>query len=355
MAIQSPSSEPKAAPPPLVVEGLTLTLGKAKTPVTVLDQVSFTLNAGETLALVGESGCGKSMTALAIMGLAPPTARISGGSVRLLGEELVGAPPSRLRQLRGRTMAMIFQEPMTALNPVYNCGEQIAEVVRRHEGLDRRSARLRAVEMLDAVGIPDPGQRANDYPHQLSGGMRQRVMIAMALACKPALLIADEPTTALDVTVQAQVFDLLKQLQRATHTAIVLITHDMGTVAEMAQGVVVMYAGRVAETGTTAALLERPAHPYTQGLIRAVPQVRSGEAAAEAPPPLVEIPGMVPDLSQRPVGCAFAPRCPARFAPCDQPPPLLPADPQGGAGHGARCWLLDDSPPTSPVSPPNPR
>ncbi|MGF1525940.1 MAG: ABC transporter ATP-binding protein, partial [Candidatus Competibacterales bacterium] len=320
-----------------------------------VQDLSLSLDAGEIVCIVGESGSGKSMAANAMMGLLPDGVRVTGGRIIYGGRDLLALPERARQDLRGKDLAMIFQEPMTALNPVYNCGEQIAEVVRRHEGLDRRSARLRAVEMLDAVGIPDPGQRANDYPHQLSGGMRQRVMIAMALACKPALLIADEPTTALDVTVQAQVFDLLKQLQRATHTAIVLITHDMGTVAEMAQGVVVMYAGRVAETGTTAALLERPAHPYTQGLIRAVPQVRSGEAAAEAPPPLVEIPGMVPDLSQRPVGCAFAPRCPARFAPCDQPPPLLPADPQGGAGHGARCWLLDDSPPTSPVSPPNPR
>ncbi|MEQ8348061.1 MAG: ABC transporter ATP-binding protein [Sneathiellaceae bacterium] len=301
----------------------------------VLDGIGFALAPGETLGIVGESGCGKSMTALAIMGLVPmPPGRIAGGRILLRGEDLLTVGAKRLRAVRGNEISMIFQEPMTSLNPVFTIGDQIAETVRVHQGLDRAAARARAVEMLQSVGIPAPAARAGEYPHQLSGGMRQRVMIAMALACQPSVLIADEPTTALDVTVQAQIFDLLKELQARTGTAIILITHDMGAIAEMADRVVVMYAGRQAEEGPVVEILERPRHPYTQGLIACVPHL-----TAEPPPerlPLTEIPGVVPPLSALGRGCAFAPRCPQAFDRClAEAPPILPVGPQ----HRAACWL----------------
>jgi len=301
----------------------------------VLDGIGFALAPGETLGIVGESGCGKSMTALAIMGLVPtPPGRIAGGRILLRGEDLLQAGPQRLRQVRGNEISMIFQEPMTSLNPVFTVGEQIAETVRLHQKLDRRAAWGRAVEMLQAVGIPVPEQRAQDYPHQLSGGMRQRVMIAMALACQPSVLIADEPTTALDVTVQAQIFDLLKELQAGTGTAIILITHDMGAIAEMADRVVVMYAGRQVEDGPVAEILERPLHPYTRGLIACVPHLSADPPAERLP--LAEIPGMVPAMTALGTGCAFAPRCPQAFERCrvERPPAF-----RVGVEHRSACWL----------------
>jgi len=325
----------------LEVDDLQVTFDTRQGLARVLDRVSFRLERGATLGIVGESGCGKSMTALSIMGLVPsPPGRIAGGSIRLKGEDLLRADERRLRQVRGNEISMIFQEPMSSLNPVYSVGEQIAETVRLHQGLGREAAMARAGEMLRAVGIPAPEKRIREYPHQLSGGMRQRVMIAMALACNPAVLIADEPTTALDVTVQAQIFDLLDELRRETRTAIILITHDMGVIAEMADRVVVMYAGRIVEEGSVEAILDQPCHPYTQGLIACVPHL-DPEPSAERPP-LAEIPGVVPPLSALGGvgggGCAFAPRCPQAFAPCAS---QVPPDFQAGPGHRAACWLLE--------------
>ena len=277
--------------------------------VPVIDDLSFELAAGETLSLVGESGCGKSMTALAIMGLIPsPPGTISAGSIILQGEDLVQVTDARLREIRGNEVSMVFQEPMTSLNPVYTVGEQIAETLRRHQGLTRRQAQAQAIQMIDAVQIPLPDRRVHDYPHQLSGGMRQRIMIAMALACQPKILIADEPTTALDVTVQAQIFDLMQNLQKETGAAIILITHDMGSVAEMAERVVVMYAGRKIEDGRVEDILLRPQHPYTRGLIACVPHLL--DTVTSDRPYLQEVPGMVPPLADFGFeGCMFAPRC----------------------------------------------
>ena len=303
--------------------------------VTVLDDLDLEVRAGETLCLVGESGSGKTMTALALLGLVPPpNGAVAGGSIRFMGEEMVGASEARLRELRGKEIAMIFQEPMTALNPVFTVGDQIAETLRFHEGLGRRAALARAGEMLRAVGIPSPERRLRDYPHQLSGGMRQRAMIAMALACRPKLLIADEPTTALDVTVQAQILDLLRDLQRDLGTAILLITHDMGVVAEMADRVAVLYAGRKVEQGRADAVLSRPAHPYTQALIACLPALAPD--ADGAPRPLAEIPGIVPSLAELPPGCAFAPRCRFAMARCAaEVPPCIAVE----HGHESACWL----------------
>jgi peptide/nickel transport system ATP-binding protein len=304
--------------------------------VRVIESLSFGLEAGETLCIVGESGCGKSMTALAVMGLVPqPTGHITGGSVLFQGEDLVRATEARRREVRGNEISMIFQEPMTSLNPVYPVGEQIAEAIRLHKGAGRDAARARAIEMLRAVHIPEPQRRAKEFPHQFSGGMRQRVMIAMALACEPKILIADEPTTALDVTVQAQIFDLLQELRENRDTAIILITHDMGAVAEMADRVIVMYAGRKAEEGRVEEILSRPAHPYTQGLLACRPQLALGELGAREP--LAEIPGVVPPLHLLGAGCAFAPRCPHVMARCrEEVPPEFTA----GDNHTATCWLL---------------
>ena len=319
-------------PPALAVEGLSVELRRPSGAVPVLEDLSFAVEAGRTLALVGESGCGKSMAALAVMGLLPEGMRRSAGSIRLAGQEIVGASPSVLQSLRGRAMSMIFQEPMTALNPVFTVGEQIAEILRRHQGLSRSAARDAAVALLRGVQVPAPEQRAAAYPHQLSGGMRQRVMIAMALACRPALLIADEPTTALDVTVQAQVFALLRAMGQQTGAATVLITHDMGAVADMADTVAVLYAGRCVEQGRTADILGRPAHPYTQGLIGCVPRLRLGRDAAEPAPALPEIPGAVPPLGGRGDGCAFAPRCSRAEPRCAVRPALE------GNGRRVACW-----------------
>jgi len=298
--------------------------------VRAVDGVSFALDRGETLGIVGESGCGKSVTALSILRLIPPeTGRIASGSIRFEGEELTRLSEEAMKRLRGHRISMIFQEPMTSLNPVLTVGTQIAENVTRHLGVSKRAARERACEMLDLVRIADAKRRLDEYPHQLSGGMRQRVMIAMALSCDPQVLIADEPTTALDVTIQAQILDLMLDLKEKTGTAIVLITHDLGVVAETAQRVVVMYAGRKVEEAPVEALFDNPLHPYTRGLMAAIPRLDTDAAR------LQEIPGMVPLLTKPIVGCAFAARCPLATERCRaEAPPLVDV----GGGHTALCW-----------------
>ena len=320
----------------LQVEGLRVEFRSRRGAAMVLNGVDLHLNPGETLCVVGESGCGKSMTALALLRLVPsPPGRISGGRVTYRGEDLTQASEARMREVRGDRISMIFQEPMTSLNPVYTVGDQIGETLRLHAGLSPAAARQRAIEMLRQVGIPAPERRLDDYPHQLSGGMRQRVMIAMALACQPDVLIADEPTTALDVTVQAQIFDLLRDLQRDKGTAIMLITHDMGAVAEMADRVIVMYAGRVIEQGSTAQVLGTPQHPYTRGLIACLPELGSSRLGERRDLP--EIPGVVPSIWELGRGCAFRERCPHALERCAQE---VPAMLDTGGGHGAACWLL---------------
>ena len=324
-------------PPALAVVGLRVEFAGDAAPVPVLEDLDIEVAAGQTLALVGESGCGKSMAALAVMGLLPDGVRQTAGQIHVAGTDLGQATPRGLQDLRGPAMAMIFQEPMTALNPVFTVGEQIAEVLRRHEKLGRGAAAARALALLRAVQVPAPEQRVLAYPHQLSGGMRQRVMIAMALACRPALLIADEPTTALDVTVQAQVFDLLREMRATTGTAILLITHNLSAVAEMADAVAVLYAGRCVEQGRAADVLTHPSHPYTRGLLACVPHVRLGVHAAEAAAPLAEIKGMVPPPGERGDGCCFAPRCPLADDHCLRSVPPMAA--VGAAGsHRAACW-----------------
>ena len=295
-----------------------------------VDGVSFEVHAGKTLAIVGESGCGKSVTSLSVMGLVPPAAgSIRAGSIRFEGQELVGAPQESLQNLRGNGMAMVFQEPMTSLNPAYTVGEQIMEALLRHRPMDRTQARARALDMLAQVRIPAPEQRLHEYPHQLSGGMRQRVMIAMALVCQPRLLIADEPTTALDVTIQAQILALMAQLQQDMGTAIVLITHDLGVVAEVADEVVVMYAGKVVERAPVQALFDTPQHPYTVGLLGAIPRLDLAQHR------LASIEGQVPNPMQRPTGCAFAPRCPFAQPRCLSQAPALQTV---GLDHTSACW-----------------
>ena len=305
-----------------------------------VDGVSFSLARGETLAVVGESGCGKSMAALSIMRLVPdPPGRIVGGSVTLDGRDLLKLDEDAMRNVRGNELSMIFQEPMTSLNPVLSIGEQIGEAIRLHQNLPESAVRAKAVEMLRRVRIPEPEQRAAEYPHQLSGGMRQRAMIAMALACNPKVLIADEPTTALDVTIQAQILELIVELQRETGTALILITHDLGIVAETAQRVVVMYAGRKVEEASVEALFAEPLHPYTQGLMASIPRLPSmrGKPVAEGGR-LTEIPGAVPALTNLPQGCIFAPRCPLADARCHS---TYPPYEEKRPGHGAACWHSD--------------
>ena len=299
--------------------------------VKAIGGISFTLDQGETLALVGESGCGKSMTALSLLRLVPAPGRVVEGEVLFDGEDLLRLPLEEMRRIRGNQMAMIFQEPMTALNPVFRVGEQIGEVLRLHKGLDARQAEAAAVELLERVGIPAPGQRVREYPHQLSGGMRQRVMIAMALACDPRLLIADEPTTALDVTIQAQIMDLLSELKRERNMATLLITHDLGVVAESTDRVAIMYAGLIVEYAPVKEIFANPTHPYTQGLLACIP--RLGEKKGRLTP----IEGLVPSAADLPPGCSFLERCPERFAPCaTKMPPLLEIAP----GHFVRCWKV---------------
>ena len=305
--------------------------------VKAVDGISFALKRGEILAIVGESGCGKSMTALSMMRLVPtPPGRIVNGAVRLEGRDLLQVDEAEMRALRGNAISMIFQEPMTSLNPVFKIGDQIAEAFRLHRNLSRAEAFDKAIDMLRRVRIPEPVRRAQEYPHQMSGGMRQRAMIAMALACNPKVLIADEPTTALDVTIQAQILDLILKLQEEMGTAIVLITHDLGVVAETAHRVVVMYAGRKIEEADVETLFEAPLHPYTQGLLASVPRLGLMNAdSGPAPERLKEIPGRVPALIDLPPGCAFAPRCSLADERCRT---SYPPYEQKQAGHWAACW-----------------
>jgi oligopeptide/dipeptide ABC transporter ATP-binding protein len=313
--------------PLLEVSGLTVEFTTPEGSVRAVDEVSFSVGPRETLGLLGESGCGKTVTALALLRLLPePPARIAAGNIRLTGHELTTLPERELRRLRGRDIAMIFQEPMTALNPVLRIGTQLADVVRQQQPQPRRQALARALGLLAEVGIPDPQRRLREYPHQLSGGMRQRVMIAMALACRPRLLVADEPTTALDVTTQAQVLAQILELQQALDMAVILVTHDLGVIAGSCQRVLVMYAGSVVESGPVTRLFAAPAHPYTRGLMDSAPRIRR-ERLAELP----VIPGRVPDLSALPPGCRFAGRCPRVQPRCGtERPALLPrADGRG--------------------------
>jgi len=301
-----------------------------------VDGVSFDLQPGETLGIVGESGCGKTVTSLSILRLIPePPGHIRPGSyIEFEGRNLLTLAPKELRAIRGNRIAMIFQEPMTSLNPVLTIGDQVAEAAIVHQRLSRRAARARAIEMLQQVGIPDPGSRVDHYPHQLSGGMRQRVMIAMALICHPQILIADEPTTALDVTIQAQILELLTRLQQQLGMAVLLITHDLGVVAGTADRVVVMYAGQVVETAPTPELFARPRHPYTEGLMASIPRLDRPRER------LHSIPGSVPAATAWPAGCRFHPRCPFAWEKCrTEEPPLLDTE---VPGHSARCWLVTE-------------
>jgi peptide/nickel transport system ATP-binding protein len=313
----------------LEIDSLSVSFMTDAGPVRVVEDVSFALWAGETVGLVGESGCGKTVTAMAIMGLNPsPPSRVDAGRVVFEGRDLL-ALGAALRDVRGDRIGMIFQEPMTSLNPTFTVGFQIAEVLRVHRGLSRSAARAVAVELLGMVGIGAPERRLAQYPHELSGGLRQRAMIAMAIACRPALLIADEPTTALDVTIQAQILDLIKRLQREIGMSVLLITHDLGIVAEMCERVIVMYAGRIVERASAAVLYRRPLHPYTAGLLASSP--RLGHRRSVLP----TIPGTVPSPGQRGAGCYFAARCPRAVERCRvEAPPLEPFEPD----HEAACW-----------------
>jgi peptide/nickel transport system ATP-binding protein len=305
--------------------------------VKAVDGVDFEVAAGETLAIVGESGCGKSMTALSLMRLIPdPPGRIVSGSIKLAGRDLLKISEEEMRDVRGNEISMIFQEPMTSLNPVMTIGKQISEALILHRDMDRKQAMKRAIEMLDLVRIPEPAQRAKEYPHQLSGGMRQRAMIAMALACNPKVLIADEPTTALDVTIQAQILELIVELQREFSAAVILITHDLGVVAETAHRVIVMYAGRKVEEATVGELFARPLHPYTVGLMNSIPRLDLMRGQTDrSQERLQEIPGIVPPLFDLPSGCAFAPRCSRADDKCRSE---RPAYEEKQPGHWAACW-----------------
>ncbi|MEW7009791.1 MULTISPECIES: ABC transporter ATP-binding protein [unclassified Lentilitoribacter] len=324
--------------PLLKVENLRIELGIRDKGTPVIDDLSIELSEGETLSFVGESGCGKSMTALAIMGLLPAKiSRIAAGRILFHGQDMAQMSESRLRDIRGNEISMIFQEPMTSLNPVYTVGDQIAEVLLCHKNMGKSEAWARAVELLDAVRIPNAKARARDYPHQMSGGQRQRVMIAIALACEPKILIADEPTTALDVTVQAQIFDLLRELSREMNTATIMITHDMGAVADMADRMVVMYAGRKVEEGRVKTVISNPRHPYTQGLISCVPHLVEPISADR--PELTEVPGIVPALTEfGSDSCLFASRCAQSDELCrsKRPPETLCED-----LHSSACWKVE--------------
>jgi peptide/nickel transport system ATP-binding protein len=312
----------------LELKRLTVSFSTDDGIVHAVDGIDLALARGRTLGLVGESGCGKSVTSLAVMGLLPPENSQVGGEVRFEGRDLLSVPPAELRDLRGARLAMIFQEPMTSLNPSYTIGNQIIEAVRRHQGVSAAEARARTIDVLRLVRIPSPEKRIDDYPHKLSGGMRQRAMIAMALVCGPQLLIADEPTTALDVTIQAQILDLMRSLRRDTGTAIILITHDMGVVAEMADDVAVMYAGQIVERAPVRALFARPEHPYTVGLLGSIP--RLDERRERLP----SIEGRVPDMAHPPGGCRFAARCPFVEPACRVTGPALV---EVAPDHFSRC------------------
>jgi oligopeptide/dipeptide ABC transporter ATP-binding protein len=311
-----------------------------KTPqgtVRAVDDVSLTVAAGEVLGIVGESGCGKSVLSLSILRLLPmPPAIFAGGQILFDGQDLLKASTEEIRRIRGNRISMIFQEPMSALNPVFTIGNQLAEVFRVHQSLGKAEALEKAVTMLETVGVPAPRRRVKEYPYQLSGGMRQRVMIAMALACRPALLIADEPTTALDVTIQAQILDLMEQLRRDLDTAIIMVSHDLGVIAETAQRVVVMYTGKIMEAAETVALFDTPLHPYTRGLMRAIPAVTSRRDQGE----LYEISGVVPSLLNLPSGCPFNPRCPLVGDICRRREPELR---EAAPGHWAACWMVENA------------
>jgi oligopeptide/dipeptide ABC transporter ATP-binding protein len=314
----------------LEVKDLHTRFASERGEVRAVDGVDLSVERGRTLGIVGESGCGKSVTALSVMGLVPqPPGRIAGGEVLFEGEDLLKLPPRRMRDLRGDKLSMIFQEPMSSLNPAFQVGEQIAEVLLRHRNLSRKDADEKSIEMLRRVRIPSPERRAHDYPHQLSGGMRQRVMIAMALACNPRLLIADEPTTALDVTIQAQILELMRALRAELGTAIILITHDLGVVAELADDVIVMYAGKVVERCPAASLFAEPQHPYTIGLLGSIPRLHLEQERLSA------IEGIVPDAAAFPQGCRFHPRCPFAVEKCRaEIPPLI----RLAENHSAACW-----------------
>jgi oligopeptide/dipeptide ABC transporter ATP-binding protein len=313
----------------LEVRDLSVTFATPRGSVPVLDRISLTVGEGETVGLVGESGSGKSVTALSILGLLGEQGRVEAGEVRFEGRDLVPLTERQWPEIRGRRIAMVFQEPMTSLNPLLPVGFQVGEVLEAHLGLGRRAALARVVELLRDVGIPDPARRAADYPHQLSGGMRQRVMIAMAMACRPRLLIGDEPTTALDVTIQAQILALLRELGRAAGTAMLLISHDLGVVAAMADRVSVMYAGQIVEEAPARDLFARPLHPYTRLLLAVVPRIREKRARLPA------IAGTISAPTALPVGCRFHPRCPDAIPRCREAAPALEAY---GAGRRARCW-----------------
>lgn len=319
----------------LQVDGVCVDFETRRGNVRVLNDINLNVRAGEAVGIVGESGCGKSMTALTIMRLVPaPSGRISKGKILLEGQNLLELSEKQMRDIRGNKISMIFQEPMTALNPVFTIGKQIREIIELHQGATKEEANQKAIDMLKAVGIPAPERRIRQYPHELSGGMRQRVMIAMALSCQPLILIADEPSTALDVTVQAQIFDLLIDIQKKMGTAILLITHDMGVIAEFAQRVVVMYAGRKVEEGSVEKIIKSPRHPYTQGLIQCVPHLHADPGPDRME--LMEIPGIVPDLSQVGPGCPFEPRCNYADACCRQ---TMPSEMAIEENHFVTCWL----------------
>jgi peptide/nickel transport system ATP-binding protein len=324
---------PAGAAPVLRLAQLRTHFATGDGTVKAVDGINLEVHPGRTLGLVGESGCGKTVTALSIMRLLPRAGRIVGGRILLGERDLVQAGEEEMRDLRGNAVSMIFQEPMTSLNPVFTVGDQVGEAIRQHLDLTQRQVRDRVLEMFTQVGIADAARRVRDYPHQMSGGMRQRVMIAMALACNPSVLIADEPTTALDVTIQAQILELMGELQRRNRMAIILITHDLGVVAEVADEVAVMYAGKVIEHGSADQVFDSPRHPYTQGLLASIPSL------AARGRPLTAISGTVPHPLSLPPGCTFAPRCPRAFEPC---PTVFPARMDQGAGHDVACFLYGD-------------
>jgi oligopeptide/dipeptide ABC transporter ATP-binding protein len=331
LALDAPPSERSAVAEPLLrVSDLRIEFATDDGAVSAIDGVSFDVAEGRCLGIVGESGCGKSVTSLAVMGLLPrASGRITGGSIQFAGRDMLTLGAHEMRSMRGREISMIFQEPMSSLNPAFTIGDQIVECLLTHERIGAAAAGKRALELLRLVRIPAPAARMREYPHRLSGGMRQRVMIAMAIACRPRLLIADEPTTALDVTIQAQIIDLLRMLKEETGTAIILISHDLGVVAELADEVAVMYAGRIVERARADRLFDHPEHPYTIGLLGAIPRL------GNAGDPLVSIEGMLPDPSSRPPGCSFEQRCPFRRSRCAKEAPRLgPA----GPGHLVACW-----------------
>jgi len=313
----------------LDIKGLTTQFQTKRGVVTAVDGIDLTLDRGETLGIVGESGCGKSVTALSILGLLPkPAGKIAAGRIFFDGRDLVTLREAEIRHIRGNDISMIFQEPMTSLNPVYTVGFQVQEAIRKHRHMNKRESRAEAIKMLGLVGIPEPEARIDDYPHQMSGGMRQRVMIAMALSCHPQIMIADEPTTALDVTIQAQILDLIGRLKEEIGMSVMLITHDLGVVAEISQRVMVMYAGKVVESADVKELFANPAHPYTVSLFKSLPKIGGRDGALEA------IPGMVPSLLNLPKGCAFQERCFKTESRCQQAPPWREITPS----HMVRCW-----------------